>query len=31
VREELASLVRRAARIGVGAASVAEIDRLNIL
>jgi ribonuclease HII len=31
VREELATLVRRTARIGVGAASVAEIDRLNIL
>jgi ribonuclease HII len=31
VREELAALLRRTARIGVGAASVAEIDRLNIL
>jgi ribonuclease HII len=31
VREQLALALRRSARIGVGAASVAEIDRLNIL
>lgn len=31
VREELAAILRRSARIGIGAASVAEIDRLNIL
>ena len=30
-RERLASLVRAEARIGIGAASVAEIDRINIL
>ena len=30
-RERLAGLVRAQARIGVGAASVAEIDRINIL
>ena len=30
-REELAPLIRSCARIGVGAASVAEIDRVNIL
>ena len=31
VREQLAAALRGAARIGVGAASVAEIDHLNIL
>ncbi len=31
VREQLALVLRGAARIGIGAASVAEIDRLNIL
>jgi ribonuclease HII len=31
VREQLAAALRGAARIGIGAASVAEIDRLNIL
>jgi ribonuclease HII len=30
-RERLAALVRKHARIGIGAASVAEIDRINIL
>lgn len=30
-RERLAAKLRRSARIGIGAASVAEIDRLNIL
>jgi ribonuclease HII len=30
-REQLATALRRSARIGIGAASVAEIDRLNIL
>jgi ribonuclease HII len=31
VREQLATALQGAARIGIGAASVAEIDRLNIL
>ena len=31
VREQLALVLRASARIGIGAASVAEIDRLNIL
>ena len=31
VRERLALVLRASARIGIGAASVAEIDRLNIL
>jgi ribonuclease HII len=30
-REEFAAMLRRCARIGVGAASVGEIDRINIL
>ena len=31
MREQLAVVLRQAARIGIGAASVAEIDRINIL